>query len=181
MDSLRFPTIVVAFASCTLGLAGCGPGAEPSGTGTAGSSGTAGTAAGGGGAGAADTGGAGTTDTGGAGAGGDTGGGGAAGSAAFEGYSRVDKNNGTAVAGSAEVGIAPDGTIYVTWVGEQNSQRDVYVARSTDGGKTFEPAVVLDDASITPLVSMARHPYVEANNDRVAVAFTSTCRRPAAR
>ena len=29
----------------------------------------------------------------------------------------------------------------------------------------------LDDAAIVPLVSMARHPYVFANNERVGVVF----------
>jgi len=49
--------------------------------------------------------------------------------------------------------------------------RDVFVARSTDGGKSFGAAVQLDDAAIEPLVSMARHPYVAADKDRVAVVF----------
>ncbi len=87
------------------------------------------------------------------------------------GLSRVDTHSGTAVAGSADVAIAPDGTLYVSWVDTMNGSPDLFVARSTDGGKTFGAAVMLDDASIAPLVSMARHPYIIANDEKVAVVF----------
>jgi hypothetical protein len=70
--------------------------------------------------------------------------------------------------GSADVAMAPNGTIYVSWVDNAN---DVHVARSTDGGASFGPAAPVDDGPVEPLVSMARHPYVVADNDRVAVAL----------
>ena len=40
-----------------------------------------------------------------------------------------------------------------------------------DGGESFEAPIQLDDAGIEPLVSMARHPYVFANDQRVGVTF----------
>ena len=85
----------------------------------------------------------------------------------FTGYTRVD-TAGSAMPGGADIAIAPDGTIYVSWVDEGSN---VFVARSTDGGESFGPAVQVDDAAVVPLVSMARHPYVAADNERVAVAL----------
>jgi len=85
----------------------------------------------------------------------------------FTGYTRVD-SGGSAMPGGADVAIAPDGTIYVSWVDQAS---DVFVARSTDGGETFGPAAQVDDATVVPLVSMARHPFVAADNDRVAVVL----------
>lgn len=96
---------------------------------------------------------------------------GTGGAPSFSGTSRVDTNAGTALPGSADVAIAPDGTIYVSWVDAKDGSPDAFVARSTDGGATFGTAVKLDDAAIVPLVSMARHPYIIANDDEVAVVF----------
>lgn len=100
-----------------------------------------------------------------------TGGAGAGGTPTFEGYTRVDTGNGTAMMGGADIGIAPSGEIHVSWVDEVNGSLDVSVARSTDGGQTFAPPVQVDDATIVPLVTMARHPYVAADAARVAVTL----------
>lgn len=134
------------------GGAGATSGSTTTTTSTTATSGTGGGSGGGG----AGTGG-GTTGTG--------------GGPSFKGYTRVDSGTAAAMPGSADVAIAPGGAIYVSWVVEQNGGRDVYVARSTDGGMSFGAAVKLDDAAIVPLVSMARHPYVEADDERVAVTF----------
>lgn len=93
------------------------------------------------------------------------------GGGSFAGTTRVDVGMGSAVPGSAEAAVAPDGTIYVTWVLDTGGKGDVYLARSTDGGMTFESAIQLDNTSIEPLVSMARHPYVFATDTRVGVTF----------
>jgi hypothetical protein len=161
------------------GLIGCGSGSDADSTASGAGGGTT-TAASGSNGSAASTTGTGSTGTGSTGTGstGTGSGGGASsgtgsgtgGGSSFQGYTRVDQA-GSAVKGSADVGIAPDGTLYVTWVADQGGSKDVFVARSTDGGMSFGAAVQLDDAATVPLVSMARHPYITADNDRVAVTF----------
>src|SRR5436190_19737546 len=129
-------------------LIGCGSDPDPASTGSgSGSTSDATSTSGSGGPGGSGTGGEGTA---GEGAGGKP--------PSFEGYTRVDAGTGTAVAGGADLAIAPDGTIWVSWVDLQNGMKDVFVAASKDGGKTFGKAVKVDDAATEPLVSMARHP-----------------------
>lgn len=53
----------------------------------------------------------------------------------------------------------------------QDGQADVFLARSTDGGATFEAPVVVENGPVAPIVGMARHPYVTADDARVAVGF----------
>lgn len=108
---------------------------------------------------AGESGAAGSTSSGGSGAG-------SGGSPSFEGLTRVDSGSPDAIAGSAHVAIAPDGTFYVTWASESAG---VMLARSTDGGKSFGAALSVSSAK--PLVSMARLPYVVATDARIAVAF----------
>jgi hypothetical protein len=95
---------------------------------------------------------------------------GSGGTPSFEGYTRVDRGDGAALTGGVDLAISPGGAIYVSWVDEQNGG-DVFVARSVDGGATFGAAVQVDDDVVAPIVSMARHPYVVADDDRVAVVF----------
>jgi hypothetical protein len=95
------------------------------------------------------------------------------GGASFSGFTQVD-DGGNAVAGSTHAAIAPDGSVYVTWTEEGAGNRDVYVSRSTDGGTSFEAPVLLDDNIIEPIISNARHPWMTADNDRVAVAFNDS-------
>jgi hypothetical protein len=97
-------------------------------------------------------------------------GGSGTGGASFAGWTRADSGTGDAISGSAHVAIAPDGTIYVSWAENTNG---VMVARSKDGGASFEPKVQVN-ATAVPLVSMARHPYVVATDTRVAVSFNDT-------
>jgi hypothetical protein len=143
----------------TAGLTGCGSSPTPDENGTAGggqettSAGSGATAAVGSGGGPSATTGSGAAPP------------------DFAGYARVDNGGGSAVSGGADIAISPSGTIYVSWVTEQDGRRDVVVARSVDGGQTFGSALKLDDDTIEPLVSMARHPYVAADDARVAVVF----------
>ncbi|MGH7445242.1 MAG: hypothetical protein ACREKM_10210, partial [Longimicrobiales bacterium] len=57
----------------------------------------------------------------------------------------------------AQVAVAPDGTVYVVWQnktvveGREFPASDLRFARSTDGGRTFEPTIfVNDDAGAVP-------------------------------
>jgi hypothetical protein len=130
--------------------------------------GDAGASSGGGGAPAGGQGGSGGAATGGAPA---TGGGlGTGGSVPFTGETQVD-GAGDAVQGSASLAIAPDGTIYVSWVRNSGQGPDVVVARSTDGGETFGPPASIDGPAVQPIVTMARFPRLAAADARVAVAF----------
>jgi hypothetical protein len=136
-----------------LGAIGCGGGDE----------GSSASGAGGNGGGAGSTGQAGGPGSGGT--GGDAGTGGGAGGPSFQGTTRV--HPGGAEDRSADLAIAPDGTIYVSWV----VAGDVHLARSVDGGESFAAPILLDDAGIEPIVGMARHPRIAASDARVAVAF----------
>ena len=60
---------------------------------------------------------------------------GSGGAPSFEGTTRVDSGDGNAEAGSADVDLAPDGSLYVSWVADNAGSRDVFVARSTDGDR----------------------------------------------
>ena len=90
------------------------------------------------------------------------------GGAGFSGFTRVN-SAGKAIDRSADAIIGPDGSIYVSWV--DGASNDVMVARSTNGGAKFGAAVTVDDKTIKPLVSMARHPRLAADDKRVAIAF----------
>lgn len=92
------------------------------------------------------------------------------GAPSFEGFTQVDQS-GAAQSGSASIAIAPDGTIYVSWVSGPEDGDDVLVARSTDGGQTFGAPVTVDDGSVNPLVTNARSPWIAADDQRVAVAI----------
>ena len=87
------------------------------------------------------------------------------------GYVRVDDGVGTVVVGGESATIAPDGTIVVSWVDDRSGELDVYVARSTDGGATFGAPERVDGDGIEPLVTMARHPWIETDGSRIVVSF----------
>jgi hypothetical protein len=146
--------------SMLLFAAGCGGNDDPAGANPSGGTGGAQTGGSGG-----QTGGDGGTGQGGSGGAGT--GGGSGGTPSFEGYTRVDSAAADAIPGSPHVAIAPDGTIYVVWA---ENTSGVVLARSTDGGQSFEPEVVVNGTA-KPLVSMARHPYVVATDSKVAVSF----------
>lgn len=56
----------------------------------------------------------------------------------------------------AQVAVAPDGTVYVAWLtqtdvpGRRFPASDIRLARSTDGGQTFEPAITVNEDSGFP-------------------------------
>ena len=155
MDWGTHAAVLAAMMGCAGAMTGCssnGEGPADSTTGGAGS-GTGGTT---------------TTTTGSGGSGASTGSGGGGSGPVFTGSTRVDSGAGNAVDRSADLMVAPDGTVYVSWV---DGSEDVHVARSTDGGQSFEADLTLDDASIAPIVSVARHPRLAADDARVAVAF----------
>ncbi len=88
------------------------------------------------------------------------------GGGSFSGFARVD-SAAKAVDRSADAVIAPDGSVYVSWVDAQNQ---VLVARSTNGGAKFGAPVTVNDKSVVPLVSMARHPRMAVDGKRLAIA-----------
>lgn len=51
----------------------------------------------------------------------------------------------------AQVAVAPDGTVYVAWVsqtlveGRRFPASDIHLARSLDGGRTFEPSITVNE------------------------------------
>lgn len=160
-------TLVCVGLLITSAVWGCGSGGGEGSPGTGGSAGagTGATASGGGGAGG---GGSGGQSSGGASSGGTSSGGSSSGgSTSFVGQTRADSGATDAVSGSAHVAVAPDGTLYVTWV---SNAKGLMVARSKDGGQSFEAPVQVQ-GSMKPMVSMARHPYVMATNTRVVVSF----------
>lgn len=63
----------------------------------------------------------------------------------------------------------PDGTLYVSWVElDADDVADVLLARSTDGGRTFEPPVLVDDVD-TLFLGTVRQPVLAADDERVAI------------
>ena len=85
-----------------------------------------------------------------------------------QGWQRVDLNGGAAEA-SVDATIGDDGTLYVSWVDND----DIFVSYSLDEGNTWEPPVQVDGASIIPFVGSGRQPYVHAGPDTLWVTFTT--------
>jgi hypothetical protein len=77
----------------------------------------------------------------------------------------------------AQVAAGPDGTVYVVW--QNNTQAegrrfpysDLRLARSTDGGKTFEPAITVNDDAGGPPSSHTFHDIVVAGDGAVYVSW----------
>lgn len=156
--------MTITKAAVFAGFVALGCGGDPAGKNSA-AGGTSGSG------GVSQNGGAGGQSQGGSTSGGNGGDGGSGtGGQSFAGWSRADSETGDAISGSAHVAVAPGGTIYVTWV---ENTLGAMVARSKDGGETFEPKVAVNPSAV-PLVSMARHPYVVATDTRVAVSFNDT-------
>ena len=90
-----------------------------------------------------------------------------------KGYVRVDDGAGTVAVTGESAAIAPDGTIIVSWVDDRSGELDVYVARSTDGGATFAAPDRVDGDGIEPLITMARHPWIDTDGSRIVVSFAA--------
>jgi hypothetical protein len=92
---------------------------------------------------------------------------------------RVNDRAGDAAAHAqapAQVAVGPDGTIYVAWVTEQSVEgrrfpaSDIRLARSTDGGRTFEPAVTVNEEADIP-TSHHFHNLAVGSDGRVFVSW----------
>jgi len=66
-----------------------------------------------------------------------------------------------------DIAIA-EGLIYVTWAEENITHLDIYMARSTDGGRSFEPARRMDDSVGD---SIQNFPSIAAVDNKVLIAW----------
>lgn len=108
--------------------------------------------------------------------------------ATFEAPVRVNDIDGDAAPheqAPAQVAVAPDGTVYVVWQnnthvpGRRFPYSDLRLARSRDGGRTFEPAMTVNDDAGTP-ASHTFHDVTVAPNGAVLVSWIDGRARAAA-
>jgi len=87
----------------------------------------------------------------------------------------------------AQVAVGPEGTVYVVWQnnteipGRRFPASDLRLARSTDGGKTFEPAVTVNDDRGGAPSSHTFHNIVVAKDGTVYVSWLDSRVRDAER
>lgn len=85
----------------------------------------------------------------------------------------------------AQVAVAPDGTVYVAWQnnthvpGRRFPYSDLRLARSSDAGQTFEPAITVNDDAGTP-ASHTFHDITVAPDGTVYVSWIDGRMRAAA-
>lgn len=86
----------------------------------------------------------------------------------------------------AQVAVAPDGAVYVVWQNNQHEEgrrfpySNLRLARSSDGGRTFEPAITVnDDVTLGPS-SHTFHDMIVAKNGTVYVSWIDGRARAAA-
>ncbi len=86
---------------------------------------------------------------------------------------RVDDAPAGTMMGGADLAIAADGTLVVSWVDRRDGSARVRVSKSTDGGGSWGASVGVG-GGVVPVVSSWAHPFVDANGSWVAVmgAFT---------
>ena len=72
--------------------------------------------------------------------------------------------------------IDPKGNIYVTWQQGQGNKQDIWLTQSTDGGKTFQSPIAVENGPATPIGGWdgSRKPYVATAGTRVVVAYGTT-------
>ncbi|HET7230574.1 MAG TPA: sialidase family protein [Longimicrobium sp.] len=87
----------------------------------------------------------------------------------------------------AQVAVGPNGTVYVVWQnnreipGRRFPASDLRLARSTDGGRTFTPAVTVNDDAAGPPSSHTFHNIVVAKDGTVYVSWLDSRVRDAER
>ncbi|HSU13433.1 sialidase family protein [Longimicrobium sp.] len=87
----------------------------------------------------------------------------------------------------AQVAVAPDGGVYVVWQnnraipGRRFPASDLRFARSSDGGRTFAPAVTVNDDAAGPPSSHTFHNIVVGKDGTVWVAWLDSRVRDAER
>jgi hypothetical protein len=86
------------------------------------------------------------------------------------GWLPVDGAGGVAIPDSADLAVAPDGTIYVSWVQNQ-ANNDAYVSRSLDGGMTWTTPSVVDDQGLEPRAGTGRQPYMAVTDDDIYFVY----------
>ncbi len=73
--------------------------------------------------------------------------------------------------GQPDMAVGPDGTIYVCWIDENNSDSyGVYFSKSTDGGATWLPRVAVDTQGPNYYPQMAV--YGSGSSARIYIAYT---------
>ena len=82
---------------------------------------------------------------------------------------QVDDGTTNPEAWAVDMAIGPDGAVYVLWV--DNDTNDIMLARSSDSGQSFEPAVVVDDETIDPYILHNNQPHVIVDDTRVVVVY----------
>lgn len=72
-----------------------------------------------------------------------------------------------------ELTFSEDGVAFASWVASDNGNGDVWLARSVDGGGTWEQPVPVETGSSPAVAGGERRPFVAVSEDRVAVIWTS--------
>ena len=91
----------------------------------------------------------------------------------FSANKRVDDSTGSSEQKEPAVAVSSNGTVFVAWQDNRRStfDKDVYFAKSYDGGQTFTKNIRVDDA--TPLISWQERPSIAVTNTgSVYVAWT---------
>ena len=76
------------------------------------------------------------------------------------------------------IAAAPDGTIYTTWMDGRNGDEDVFLKKSSDGGKTWSSAVRVNDDPMKDGTNQYLPKVAVGGNGRVDVLFLDRRRDP---